>query len=366
MAAFVVGAGVLAGWALDIAGLKSGFPGLTATQPLSAVCLMLCALALGAGTSTQRMGRVISGVSAALVLVIAGAILAQNALDTDWGLDRLLFHAAVVDGQTGPYLRAGRPAGAAVVGFCLLGICLLSASATHAWAQRFYVVSAMTGMVGATAVLLAYSLNLKSLYVMGLYVQVGLITAIALVLLFAGLLVRRADLVPMKHLCGESLGAVSTRRLLSWTACVLIVVGGVVQFGTHAAWYRAELEIALVTLAGIGLLFAGLVSHARRIDALEEARRGIAGRLQGSEARELRAAQSLAESFQRKHEFLDMLAHELRNPLAPLRNGVHILRYQTDGDEKLKPTVDMMDRQIRELARAIEVLIDEYGRDPPK
>ena len=58
-----------------------------------------------------------------------------------------------------------------------------------------------------------------------------------------------------------------------------------------------------------------------------------------------------------KNEFLATLAHELRNPLAPIRTGLQILRLSPTGKPNTQ-TLEMMDRQIRHLVRLIDDLLD--------
>ena len=69
------------------------------------------------------------------------------------------------------------------------------------------------------------------------------------------------------------------------------------------------------------------------------------------------ALEALREADRRKDEFLAMLAHELRNPLAPVRNGVQLLRM--DGVANLRgQTLDMIDRQTAQLVRLVDDLLD--------
>jgi PAS domain S-box-containing protein len=68
--------------------------------------------------------------------------------------------------------------------------------------------------------------------------------------------------------------------------------------------------------------------------------------------------EELAEAHRQKDQFLAMLAHELRNPLAPLRTGVHILRQSQTPSEVRERTHDMMDRQLRHLSRLVDDLLD--------
>lgn len=73
---------------------------------------------------------------------------------------------------------------------------------------------------------------------------------------------------------------------------------------------------------------------------------------------ELRAqAETLKEADVRKDEFLALLAHELRNPLAPLRHGLDILRKNPDRDSAVEIR-EMMDRQLLHLVRLIDDLLD--------
>lgn len=64
------------------------------------------------------------------------------------------------------------------------------------------------------------------------------------------------------------------------------------------------------------------------------------------------------EEARHKDEFLATLAHELRNPLAPLRNGLQIARLRISGDSLLQDTVKMMDRQLNHLVRLVDDLLD--------
>ncbi len=72
----------------------------------------------------------------------------------------------------------------------------------------------------------------------------------------------------------------------------------------------------------------------------------------------VRAEEALREASQRKDEFVATLAHELRNPLAPIRNAVSMLRLREDGDEGLQAVRKLIDRQVRHLVRLVDDLLD--------
>ncbi len=69
-------------------------------------------------------------------------------------------------------------------------------------------------------------------------------------------------------------------------------------------------------------------------------------------------AADLSAADQRKDEFLATLAHELRNPLAPIRNGIELLKRQEAGDAKAMAVVGVMERQMRHMVRLVDDLID--------
>lgn len=85
--------------------------------------------------------------------------------------------------------------------------------------------------------------------------------------------------------------------------------------------------------------------------------RDISDRKQAEHALQ-RAQESLRESDRRKSEFLALLAHELRNPLAPIGNGLKILQLSRTSDDIAGRTVQMMERQLKHLVRLVDDLLD--------
>ena len=70
------------------------------------------------------------------------------------------------------------------------------------------------------------------------------------------------------------------------------------------------------------------------------------------------AEQALQEADRRKDSFIATLAHELRNPLAPIRNAVQLLRKSGHDDPQLIWCRDVIDRQVTQMARLLEDLFD--------
>jgi len=71
-----------------------------------------------------------------------------------------------------------------------------------------------------------------------------------------------------------------------------------------------------------------------------------------------RIEQALEVADRRKNEFLAILAHELRNPLAPISNGIRLLRADTLGGDVREKALGLMERQAHNMVRLVDDLMD--------
>ena len=103
----------------------------------------------------------------------------------------------------------------------------------------------------------------------------------------------------------------------------------------------------------IGVLVAAfndmLAEIGRRSHALQEANLTLEHEMQVRH----RAEQALLLADRRKDEFLATLAHELRNPLAPIRTGLDILRIRSGDAQATQRATDIMERQLRQMVRQV-------------
>jgi PAS domain S-box-containing protein len=133
-------------------------------------------------------------------------------------------------------------------------------------------------------------------------------------------------------------------------------------------WARRE---GMVAFAGYPLLvgekLVGVLAMFARHELLKttlQAMAFVAGSMalaieQKRQANELRKiAAELSEADRRKNEFLAMLAHELRNPLAPIRNALQIVKLTHGKDEAVQTASEMMERQIGHMVRLVDDLLD--------
>ena len=70
------------------------------------------------------------------------------------------------------------------------------------------------------------------------------------------------------------------------------------------------------------------------------------------------ADEAAQEANRRKDEFLALLSHELRNPLAPIRTGIELIRISGDSPQSVRRVRSMMERQVSQMTRLIDDLLD--------
>ena len=80
--------------------------------------------------------------------------------------------------------------------------------------------------------------------------------------------------------------------------------------------------------------------------------------LRANELRLRELASDLSVADRRKNEFLAMLAHELRNPLAPIRNALTVIRLTSGKARAVDEASAMMERQVAQLSRLVDDLLD--------
>jgi len=77
-----------------------------------------------------------------------------------------------------------------------------------------------------------------------------------------------------------------------------------------------------------------------------------------SEEQLLESLHAMEQADHDKNRFLAALSHELRNPLTPIRNSVHILRRASGGGDQAKRALSIIERQVDHMARLIDELLD--------
>jgi signal transduction histidine kinase len=96
----------------------------------------------------------------------------------------------------------------------------------------------------------------------------------------------------------------------------------------------------------------------RKTRALERLNAELEDRVAERTSALARTTEALTEAARRKDEFLAMLAHELRNPLAPIRTAVQLLRLKELAEPQRDSARDIIERQVEQLVSLIDDLLD--------
>lgn len=162
----------------------------------------------------------------------------------------------------------------------------------------------------------------------------------------------------------ENFGPALVAELLAGrTLCVANIASEAALSEVQRRAYRQAHIVAFIAVPVIkaGMLvglFAATQATPREWNALEVSLVQETCERNWAAVERARAEMALRAADRRKDEFLATLAHELRNPLAPLRNGLQIARLSGRGDAMLQRTVEMMDRQLSHLVRLVDDLLD--------
>ena len=274
----VAGAGmlVLFGWALDITILKSVVPGLVSMKANTAACFVLTGLSLflltrerGPG-GQHRSAEIISRIAAGTVVLISGLTVVEFAAGWNLRIDQLLFYEP--PGTPGT-VYPGRMAINTAVSFLLAGAALLWPDReTRRRSRPAEWLSLLLGGIAWTALIgYAYSVKLPDPLVGT--TPMALHTAIAFVLLAAGILCARPDRGIMALATAESMGGLVTRRFLPVAIVVPILLGWLRLLGQRAGYYGTEFGVALFTSSNIVIFVLFILASSRQLDRFDARRR---------------------------------------------------------------------------------------------
>ncbi len=136
--------------------------------------------------------------------------------------------------------------------------------------------------------------------------------------------------------------------LAAWLAGDILIVQRV----------RKLMDTARRIAAGELQARSGISSGNEEIGRLAVALDEMAAALQAKEAARSQAERELRAADQRKDEFLAMLAHELRNPLAPISTGAHLLKLLHSDNAQITQTCAIIARQVEHMTSLVDDLLD--------
>lgn len=322
----------LSGWVFDVPRLTDWLGDNISTQPNTAVLIALAGAAIllfqfGYNQLTLLLGGTVAlGGLLNLLQFITGA---------DFGFNHQLLFAREWGHKA--TLKPGRFGLPASISFTFIGLSLMLLGMRNEAPRRY--VPALSLMVVLLMVfsLLGYLFGARNFYAIPWLSAIALPSATMLLALAVSLIVSVPQYHPMLLLCERSSAGTMARTVLPTLAIIIPLLIwlrakghelGLFDQGTSRALGAAVLIIAVLALMWIALLA-----------------------LRRREQRE-------RETDRRKDEFLATLAHELRNPLAPISNAAAVLKIANGNRDMLERATGTIDRQLVHLVRLVDDLLD--------
>lgn len=325
------GAATLSGWFTGVTRLID-WTGSGITMKVNAAAAVAAAgLALvietrfGGSTRTRAVVCVLSGLTA----LIGALTLGQHLSGWDLGIDNLLVPDIYNQRASAAPGRVGIPA---ATSFLLLGTGILFSFIRRT--RRYSVIAGLLALTLSLLSLFGYVFGAATAYTLPRLTGIAFQTALIILTLGIGVVASVPEHEPMRTLLSDSAAGVLVRRVLPWIVVVPLVLGWLRVNGQEIGLFDLRFGTAARTLVEVILLAVLLWRSAAAIKAYEK---------------------RLREEDRRKDEFLAILAHELRNPIAAIRNNLNLM--SIDGTD-LGKTVEVLDRQSGQLARLVDDLLD--------
>lgn len=294
--AIVIGATVLAGWALGIRILESAVPNQITMKANTAVAFVLCGAALlcmcsePAGTFRQRFGQ-----ACALLGTLIGVLsLIEYVLQVNLGIDLLLFHEG--PGAVGT-VSPGRMAPFSAVNFVLIGIALLLLSIGGSRCIRGSQALALIALTASLIPGLEYLFGIVAFSELAALTHMAVPATAGFVIVSTGVLLARPDCGFVRVASTSTQGGLMLRRLLPAALLIPVVLGWLRLQGERAHYY----ESAAGTLAMVAVLVMVLGSlvwfYANSLDASDAGRRRAEEALRQGESRYRLLLESLPQKI---------------------------------------------------------------------
>jgi signal transduction histidine kinase/ActR/RegA family two-component response regulator len=325
------------GWPLDIPRLTDWFNDGVSIQPNTAVLIMLSAT--GVMLAQFRAWRAVVALGV-LVAVGGVVILSQYIFGADLGFNhQLLFGHTWGQETTVSPGRVGPPAATslALIGTALLLFGLDGLQRARGRIRRFVPAIGIAVCMFMSFSLLGYLFDAEQFYSIPWLTAIALQTATMLLAVAMALIASVPEHDPMR-LLQERTGAGTLARIAVPTLALMIPA---------LLWLRIQGQQAGYYDVGTGRALGAIALMAGAMAIVWAALRALRQR-----------EQVLIEADHRKDVFLATLAHELRNPLAPLRNALELQRRAADDSRIMETTRAMMERQVVHMVRLVDDLLD--------
>jgi signal transduction histidine kinase len=327
---------------LSVLGWMTGADYLTSVQPgLPTMVPMTAMLVVASSAAIIRQMR--GGSARAAASLLAGAALLV-----------LLCHALVRSHQAFPVLswidlrKLSSPVTAVM--FLLTGASLLCGGLLRRVQAAQWLALAV--LMLALLTLASYAFRGTALYAMLPAQGTSVLTTFSFLLLAIALLALRPRDGMMAAIGGPEPGARIARRLLLSALAMPVLLGLLCGIALNLGGIDVTTAIACLAW-GMIALFTAVVWQAALLLYREEEARRVAELARES------ALAALRQADVHKDDFLALIAHELRNPLAPIGAAAELLRMQNAADPaQLRRAADIIGRQVGNMTRLIDDLLD--------
>jgi PAS domain S-box-containing protein len=281
VAVAALGFAVLAGWAFDIAALKSVKAGWVTMKANTAMGFLLAGTALylaGCRPGAPVLRHLFSFMAASVAL-LGLLTLGEYMFGADFGIDQLFFSADPEPGHAPP----GRMAVATAAGFTLTGLALVMLDSSR-WRVIAQAAALAGNLIGMLAIL-GYAYDVAALHGVGTYSSVALHTALGLVVVNLGALLVRPRRGLMAIVTGGTSGGVMARQLLPLVLSAPFLIGWLHVEAEKRGWGSPSFGAVLMALTDV-ILFAVLTLWT----AAALARRDLARQASDEQRQRLEAA----------------------------------------------------------------------------
>lgn len=260
-----LGVAVLAGWALDVAALKSVLPGLSSMKVNTAAGFLLVGAALWQ-LSTGPRGRpgAIGTVCVAIIAMIAALTLAEYALEVDLGIDQAVF----IDSARAPSSNPGRMSMVTAGCFLLFALGFATSGCAGKTGTAIFLGSTVGGQWLSFMTILGYIFGSEMLYSPVPGTSIAVHTAIAFFIAFIGLALARTDLGLVAVLRSRGPGGSFARWLVPLLFLGIPAVAWIRLQGERAGLYDTEAGLAIFTLVVIVVLASIVWRSGSQVDQL--------------------------------------------------------------------------------------------------
>jgi signal transduction histidine kinase/ActR/RegA family two-component response regulator len=314
--------------------------------PNTALCAGMSgmALLLLARHRAGELWRTAVRILAIFIAVIGGLTLFEHVSGLNLGIDTLLFDRPWGQRAAAAPMRMGPPASTA---FLILGAGLLLATGGQR-ARSLASALAILPVAISSLSIIGFWFGSDHLYTVVHLTGIAIQTSTILAMLGVGLMAAVPEQGVVSLLCRDDAGGMLVRKLWLPIIIVPLFLGWLRLLGEDAGLFDRGFGLSALLLTTIAMLLALLALTASSISRAAQTNKHSRDQLETF----------LKKDISRKNAFLATLAHELRNPLAPILNSLQLIRMKGIEDLPASGLQEIIERQVNHMVRLVDDLME--------